>query len=67
MASWYDYRYSQKLSAEDPPFYGLLFALIRKADTINCARIQRMWPEEWAEFWRRYEASGGIDVTQGEK
>jgi hypothetical protein len=48
------------LSAEDPPFYALLFALIRKADTSNMEKIAREWPDVVAEFKMRYNLPGGL-------
>jgi len=60
MASHYDYTVSQELAAKDVPFYGLLFALIRRADTDNLEKINAEWPEVVAEFKRRYYAPGGL-------
>jgi len=31
--SYYDYEYSKHLEMQDPPFYGLIMAAMRKADT----------------------------------
>ena len=57
--SLYDYRYSQKLALEDPPFYALIMAAMRKADTDNTERLKACWPELWNEMFRRYNAPGG--------
>lgn len=63
--SLYDYRWSLKISEEDPPFYGLLAAIIRKADTENLARLRAMWPKEVADLERRYHAPGGVLPEDG--
>lgn len=58
--SLYDYRASSELSRLDFPFYAMLFALIRRADTRNMALIEAAWPESYAEFVARYNAPGGV-------
>lgn len=59
--SLYDYHYSlKKLSLVDAPFYALLMAAIRKADTENLARLREGFPELVDEFTRRYYAPLGV-------
>ena len=58
--SLYDYRASLEISATDPPFYALIMAAIRKADTDNAARLRMLFPDVYAEFAARYNAPGGI-------
>lgn len=58
--SLHAYLYSQTLSKHDPPFYALLFSMIRKADTDNLEAIKAAWPEQYAEFIARYKSPGGI-------
>jgi hypothetical protein len=58
--SLYDYRWSQEVGEKDPPFYGLLFAMCRKADPTNLAKLRFAFPEEVLEFERRYHAPGGV-------
>lgn len=58
--SLYDYRASQQISATDPPFYALIMAAIRKADTQNAARLHMAFPDVYAEFEARYNAPGGM-------
>jgi len=60
MASHWDYERSFEISKEDPPFYALLFALIRKADSRNLEKISREWPDVVAEFKMRYNLPGGL-------
>jgi len=65
MPNHHDYVLSLTISMADLTFYGLLFALIRKADTDNLEKINAEWPEVVAEFKRRYYAGGGyIDDEQ---
>lgn len=58
--SLFDYRASQQISATDPPFYALIMAAIRKADSQNAARLRMAFPEVYAEFEARYNAPGGM-------
>lgn len=58
--SLHEYLCSQAISREDPPFYALLFAMIRKADSENVTKIRAAWPEQWAEMQARYHAPGGV-------
>lgn len=57
--SLYDYQVGQAISAEDPPFYALIQAAMRQADTDNLELLQRAWPHVWAELQARYHAPGG--------
>lgn len=58
--SLHEYLYSKTLDRYDPPFYALLFAMLRKADSYNVQHIKRLWPEKFAEFQQRYNAQGGV-------
>ena len=60
-----EYRESAKLSREDHPFYSLIMAAMRKADTANTAKLKQAWPEVWKECVARYHAPGGA-LTQNE-
>lgn len=57
--SLYDYHASKEIGATDPPFYALIMAAIRKADTENQHKLRMMWPQVYAEFEARYNAPGG--------
>jgi hypothetical protein len=57
--SLYDYEVSRRISATDPPFYALIMAAIRKADTVNTALLRAAFPDVYAEFQARYNAPGG--------
>lgn len=61
--SLYDYRASQQISVTDPPFYALIMAAIRRADTRNTALLRAAFPEVHAEFEARYNAPGGTLPT----
>ncbi|GAS90488.1 hypothetical protein [Mycolicibacterium brisbanense] len=64
--SLYDYEVSRQIGATDPPFYSLIMAAIRKADTHNAARLRSAFPEVHAEFAARYDAPGGVLPTDPE-
>lgn len=57
--SLYDYQRSSELELADEPFYALIQAAIRRADTDNLARLRDAFPETYNELLRRYHAPGG--------
>lgn len=58
--SLYDYRASQELEKKDVPFYALIMAAMRKADSTNIWKLRVAWPELWTELEARYHAQGGV-------
>lgn len=58
--SKYDYELSKQISQADPPFYALIMAAMRKADTANVAKLRAQWPDTWDELQARYMAPGGL-------
>ena len=58
--SHYDYRVSQQISAQDYPFYALLMAAMRQADTDNIEKLKQAWPAIFNELLTRYNAPGGL-------
>lgn len=58
--SLYDYMKSQEIAAENYPFYAILMAAMRQADSINTGIFQKEWPEVWEELQQRYNAPGGF-------
>lgn len=58
--SHYDYEVSQEISKKDPPFYALIMACFRKADTDNLKKLQHAFPAVWAEFEERYNTPKGL-------
>lgn len=55
----HDYKLSRELHAQEWPFYALLMAAIRQADTANMARFQLAFPEVVVELQARHDAPGG--------
>jgi len=58
--SLFDYRTSLNLAAQDHPFYALIMAAMRKADSNNIAILKNSFPEIWNELQQRYDSPGGI-------
>lgn len=58
--SYHEYRIGQEIAAHDYPFYSLIQAAMRKADTDNAAALREAFPSTWAELERRYHAPGGL-------
>ena len=58
--SHYAYMESSRISVNDPPFSAIIYAAIRKGDTVNQEKIKAAWPEEYEEFWLRFNAPGGF-------
>lgn len=59
-SDWYAYMKSIDLGLDDPPFYGLLMAAMRKADTPNAARLRVAFPDVWDDLQARHNAPAGI-------
>lgn len=57
--SQFDYQASLRISADDLPFYGLVMAAMRQADTANLALLKAAFPGTWAELDARSSAPGG--------
>lgn len=58
--SWFDYEASKRIAVEDYPFYALIMAAMRQADTFNSATLRRAFPLVWEELDERYNAPGGL-------
>ncbi len=56
--SYHDYVKGRELTLDDPPFYALIQAAMRKADTGNLEKLQAAFPEIWEELNARYHAPG---------
>jgi len=63
--SLYTYKASWEIDTHDYPFYALVMAAMRRADTDNLALLQKAFPLTWAELQERYNAPGGL--LRGEK
>lgn len=44
----------------DDPFYGLLMATMRAADTLNAIKLREAFPEVWLEMFDRHNAPAGL-------
>lgn len=58
--SLHEYKVSQEIALQDYPFYALVMAVMRQADTDNTELLRQTWPEVWNELHARYHAPGGI-------
>jgi hypothetical protein len=56
----HDYQASQQLGERDWPFYGLIMAAMRRADTVNAERLRRAFPTTYKEMRERYDAPRGL-------
>ncbi len=57
--SRHEYEASKSLSQSDPPFYALIMAAMRKADSQNLGLLRTGWPEVWEELEARYNTPNG--------
>ena len=57
--SHYDYEKSKAIYARDEPFYALIMAAIRKADSDNLLRLQKAFWSIFEELQERYNLPGG--------
>lgn len=57
--SHHDYEVSRRLAAEGPPFYALIAAAMRGADTFNMSLLREAFPQIAADLQARYDAPGG--------
>ncbi len=57
--SYQTYRTAAKIAAEDYPFYALVQAAMRQADTDNQERLKNAFPDVWEDLQTRYNAPGG--------
>jgi len=58
--SVHEYRASTELAKHDVPFYALVMAAMRQADTDNANRLRAAFPATWQELQARYDAPGGL-------
>ena len=57
--SYYDYKNGLEISSKDYPFYALIQAAMRQADTDNLDKLRMAWPDVWQELHARYCALDG--------
>lgn len=63
VVSHYDYEVSNQIAIADPPFYALIMAAMRRADSRNLARLAAAFPDTFNELEARYNAPGGLLPT----
>lgn len=63
--SLHEYLTSNAIEQLDPPFYSLIMAAMRKADSTNILKLQEAFPDVWKELDRRYRTRGGILEEDG--
>ena len=57
--SLHEYIMSREIAKQDYPFYALIMAAMRQADTTNMETLQYGFPSQYAELKERYNAPGG--------
>lgn len=60
-----EYEFSRSPAVLVAPFYGLIMAAMRRADSANLWRLKQAWPEVWEELQARYDSPGGL--LEGER
>lgn len=65
--SFHDYEYSRLLHHNDAPFYALVMAAMRRADTENLEKLKSLFPDTWEELQARYNAPGGRLAEDGDE
>ena len=63
--SYYDYKVSQEIARQGYPFYALIMATLRKADSVNLAKLRAVFPDVDDELQARYNAPGGYLPGEG--
>lgn len=57
--SYDEYVKGKELLLNDPPFYALIQAAMRKADSGNAIKLRQAFPEIWVELNARWHALCG--------
>lgn len=58
--SFHEYEVSKRIAHYDRPFYSLVMAAMRQADSENLAKLQQVFPAVWGELQARYQSPGGV-------
>ena len=64
--SLYDYQKSLEIAGADYPFYAIVMAAMRQADTNNLRKLEQAFPDTFHELQARYYAPGGM-LSKDEK
>jgi hypothetical protein len=54
-----DYELGKQIADADPPFYALIMAAMRKADSRNLVWLKAAFPDTYDELYARYNAPDG--------
>ena len=57
--SLYDYEIGLKIHSKNYPFYALIQAAMRQADSDNTLKLKLVFPKIWEELEERYNSPGG--------
>ena len=57
--SKYDYEQGKIIVMNDYPFYALIQAAMRQADSDNIIKLKKAFPHVWLELEARYHAPNG--------
>jgi hypothetical protein len=57
--SAYEYEISKMIAQSGAPFYALIMAAMRQADTVNLSLLRSVFPDVEKELLSRYNAPGG--------
>jgi len=63
--SLHEYEMSKEIAKKDYPFYAIIMAAMRQADTNNLESLKLGFSDVYAELKERYDAPGGL--LEGEK
>ena len=58
--NYFTYKKGQEIAACNYPFYAVLQALMRDADTDNLEKLRNAFPDVWKELQARNKAPGGL-------
>lgn len=62
--SFYDYKASQIIKGKGYPFYALIMAAMRQADTFNLENLAAAFPLTYKELKERYNAPDGLLASE---
>lgn len=55
----HEYKHARRLTQKDRPFYGLIMAAMKRADTVNANKLRLAFPDTYSELQARYDAPMG--------
>jgi len=61
--SHYHYVWGRNIEAKGYPFYALIHAALRQADTDNLEKLKAAFPEVWDELQVRYLSRVGLRLS----